>query len=192
MRAELRLLRQPFFFLLFYFFPITLHIFRTRHLKAHSSNGKQNVTSKVKWRCFKLHRHISVQFSEFHLGEFSRVQKKAKNQRCLLLTLPLKAKLGNFRSYQNAPQNALQNVCCHATFTLGQLSSLLHDLPSWLGQRERGLQAQNKYWPASAARNRRFFWNLITSVRLIQVGNNRNDHFRYFLGVRVLLIEVSA
>ena len=118
MRAELRLLRQPFFFLLFYFFPITLHIFRTRHLKAHSSNGKQNVTSKVKWRCFKLHRHISVQFSEFHLGEFSRVQKKAKNQRCLLLTLPLKAKLGNFRSYQNAPQNALQNVCCHATFTL--------------------------------------------------------------------------
>ena len=120
MRAELRLLRQPFFFLLFYFFPITLHIFRTRHLKAHSSNGKQNVTSKVKCRCFKLHRHISVQFSEFHLGEFSRVQKKAKNQRCLLLTLPLKAKLGNIRSYQNAPQNALQNVCCHATCTLGQ------------------------------------------------------------------------
>ena len=35
-------------------------------------------------------------------------------------------------------------------------------------------------------------WNLITSVRLIQVGNNRNDHFRYFLGVRVRLIEVSA
>ena len=29
-------------------------------------------------------------------------------------------------------------------------------------------------------------------VRLIQVGNNRNDHFRYFLGVRVRLIEVSA
>ena len=29
----------------------------------------------------------------------------------------------------------------------------------------------------------------ITSVRLIQVGNNRNDHFRYFLGVRVRLIE---
>ena len=27
------------------------------------------------------------------------------------------------------------------------------------------------------------WWNLITSVRLIQVGNNRNDHFRYFLGV---------
>ena len=23
-------------------------------------------------------------------------------------------------------------------------------------------------------------WNLITSFRLIQVGNNRNDHFRYF------------
>ena len=29
-------------------------------------------------------------------------------------------------------------------------------------------------------------------VRLIQVGNNRNDHFRYFLVVRVRLIEVSA
>ena len=26
-----------------------------------------------------------------------------------------------------------------------------------------------------------------TSVRLIQVGNNRNDYFRYFLGVRVSL-----
>ena len=36
------------------------------------------------------------------------------------------------------------------------------------------------------------WWNLITSVHLIQVGNNRNDHFRYFLGVRVRLIEVSA
>ena len=36
------------------------------------------------------------------------------------------------------------------------------------------------------------WWNLITSVRLIQVGNNRNDHFRYFLGVRVRLIQVSA
>ena len=36
------------------------------------------------------------------------------------------------------------------------------------------------------------WWNLITSVRLRQVGNNRNDHFRYFLGVRVRLIEVSA
>ena len=34
--------------------------------------------------------------------------------------------------------------------------------------------------------------NLITSVRLVQVGNNRNYHFRYFLGVRVHLIEVSA
>ena len=33
------------------------------------------------------------------------------------------------------------------------------------------------------------WWNLIAS-RLIQVGNNRNDHFRYFLGVRVPLIEV--
>ena len=36
------------------------------------------------------------------------------------------------------------------------------------------------------------WWNLITSVRLIQVGNNRNDYSRYFLGVCVLLIEVSA
>ena len=36
------------------------------------------------------------------------------------------------------------------------------------------------------------WWNLITSVRLIQVGNNRNDYFRYFLGCRVRLIEVSA
>ena len=35
------------------------------------------------------------------------------------------------------------------------------------------------------------WWHLITSVRLIQVGNNRNDHFRYFLGVRVRLIKVS-
>ena len=34
------------------------------------------------------------------------------------------------------------------------------------------------------------WWNLITSVCLVQVGNNRNDHFRYFLGVRVLLIKV--
>ena len=31
----------------------------------------------------------------------------------------------------------------------------------------------------------------IVSVRLIQVGNNRNDHFRYFLGVHVRLIKVS-
>ena len=31
----------------------------------------------------------------------------------------------------------------------------------------------------------------ITSVRLIQVCNNRNDHFRYFLVVRVRLIKVS-
>ena len=36
------------------------------------------------------------------------------------------------------------------------------------------------------------WWNIITSVRLIQVGNNRNDYFRYFLAVRVRLIEVSA
>ena len=36
------------------------------------------------------------------------------------------------------------------------------------------------------------WWNLITGVRLIQVGNNRNDYFRYFLGVLVHLIEVSA
>ena len=40
------------------------------------------------------------------------------------------------------------------------------------------------------------WWYLITSVLLIQVGNNRNDHFRFFLGVRVLnrgvrLIKVS-
>ena len=32
---------------------------------------------------------------------------------------------------------------------------------------------------------------MITSVRLIQVGNNRNDYSRYFLGVRVRLITVS-
>ena len=36
---------------------------------------------------------------------------------------------------------------------------------------------------------------MITSVRLIQVGNNRNNYFRYFLGVRfsrgVRLIKVS-
>ena len=36
------------------------------------------------------------------------------------------------------------------------------------------------------------WWSLITSVRLMQVGNNRNDHFKYFLGVRVRLIEVST
>ena len=36
------------------------------------------------------------------------------------------------------------------------------------------------------------WWSLITSVRLIQVGNNRNDHFKYFLGVRVRLIEVGV
>ena len=35
------------------------------------------------------------------------------------------------------------------------------------------------------------WWNLITSVRLIQVGNNRHDYFRYILGVRVRLIKVS-
>ena len=34
-------------------------------------------------------------------------------------------------------------------------------------------------------------WNLITSVCLIQVGNNINDHFKYFLGLRVCLIKVS-
>ena len=33
---------------------------------------------------------------------------------------------------------------------------------------------------------------VITSVYLIQVVNNRNDHFRYFLGVRVRLIQVTA
>ena len=31
----------------------------------------------------------------------------------------------------------------------------------------------------------------MTSVRLIQVGNNKNDHFRYPLGVHVRLIKVS-
>ena len=36
-----------------------------------------------------------------------------------------------------------------------------------------------------------WWWNLITSVCLIQVGNNRNDHFKYFLRVRVRLIKVS-
>ena len=36
------------------------------------------------------------------------------------------------------------------------------------------------------------WWKLITSVRLIEVGNNRNDNFRYFLVVCVRLIEVSA
>ena len=35
------------------------------------------------------------------------------------------------------------------------------------------------------------WWNLITSVRLIQIGNNRNDHFRYLVGVRVRLIKFS-
>ena len=32
---------------------------------------------------------------------------------------------------------------------------------------------------------------MITSVHLIQVGNNRNGHFRYFLGVHTCLIKVS-
>ena len=32
------------------------------------------------------------------------------------------------------------------------------------------------------------WWNLITSVCLTQVGKDRNDHFRYFLGVCVRLI----
>ena len=36
------------------------------------------------------------------------------------------------------------------------------------------------------------WWNFITIVCVIQVGNNRNDHFWYFLGVGVRLIEVSA
>ena len=34
-------------------------------------------------------------------------------------------------------------------------------------------------------------WNLIRSLHLIQVGNNRNDHFRYFSGVHIRLIKVS-
>ena len=33
---------------------------------------------------------------------------------------------------------------------------------------------------------------IITSVRLIQVDNNGNGHLRFFLGVRVRLVEVSA
>ena len=33
------------------------------------------------------------------------------------------------------------------------------------------------------------WWSLISSVR-IQLGNNRNDHFKYFLGVCVRLIKV--
>ena len=36
------------------------------------------------------------------------------------------------------------------------------------------------------------WWSLITSVHLTQVGNNRNDNFKYFLGVRVRLIELST
>ena len=35
-------------------------------------------------------------------------------------------------------------------------------------------------------------WSLILTVHLIQVGNNRNDHFRYISVVRVCLIEVSG
>lgn len=58
MRAELRLLRQPFFFfLLLHFFPITLHIFRTRQLKTvpQTATRKRHL-KKGNWRCFKLHR----------------------------------------------------------------------------------------------------------------------------------------
>ena len=102
MRAELRLLRQPFFF-----FTLLLLSHHPQHFPHSASKSaflkrqREKVTLKVKWRCVKLHRY-RVQFSAFHLskiGEFSRVQKKAKNQRCRLLTLPLKAKLGNFRLY---------------------------------------------------------------------------------------------
>ena len=36
------------------------------------------------------------------------------------------------------------------------------------------------------------WWNLIRSLHLIQVGNNRNNHFRYFSGgVHIRLIQVS-
>ena len=31
-----------------------------------------------------------------------------------------------------------------------------------------------------------WWWNLITSAHSIQVVNNRNDHFKYFLGVCVV------
>lgn len=76
MRAELRLLRQPFFFLL-HFFPITLHIFSTRQLKTVPQTAtRKRLLKKGNWRCFKLHR-LSVQFSASHLskiGEFSQVQ----------------------------------------------------------------------------------------------------------------------
>ena len=36
------------------------------------------------------------------------------------------------------------------------------------------------------------WWHLITSVCLIQVGNNRNDDFRYFLGVCVRLPVIKV
>ena len=61
----------------------------------------------------------------------------------------------------------------------------------------RGLQSahssKNNFFdiPANALRLP-LFPIMALGVRLIQVGNNRNDHFRYFLGVRVRLIEVSA
>ena len=97
MRAELRLLRQPFFFLLFYFFPITLHIFRPRHLKAHSSNGKQNVTSKVKCRCFKLHRHISVQFFGVSFRRVLPSLEKGKESKMSFAYASIKSKI---RKYQ--------------------------------------------------------------------------------------------
>ena len=36
------------------------------------------------------------------------------------------------------------------------------------------------------------WWNLISSVRLIQVGNDRNYHFRYSLGVRLLKVSFKG
>ena len=36
------------------------------------------------------------------------------------------------------------------------------------------------------------WWNSVTTVSLIQVGNNRNDHFRNFLGIHVHLIGVRS
>ena len=33
---------------------------------------------------------------------------------------------------------------------------------------------------------------MITSVRLIHIGNNRNDYFRYFLGVRLIKVSLKV
>ena len=37
-----------------------------------------------------------------------------------------------------------------------------------------------------------WWWNLITSVCLIQIGNNRNDHFRYLLGVCLITVSFKV